>query len=130
MRALLRADRHGGAHRAHDHRPGRVPREPWPRSPEHGYAIDDGEQELGVRCVAVAVPDAPSRIAMSVSGPAARMTEQLVERAVPLLTGAAAALAKDLASGHPAEPRYRRDAGVPRRGDWLRDPSTTPRSTR
>ena len=33
-----------------------------------GYAVDDQEQELGVRCVAVAVPDAPSRIAMSVSG--------------------------------------------------------------
>ncbi len=65
-----------------------------------GYAVDDQEQELGVRCVAVAVPDAPSRIAMSVSGPAPRMTEQLIERAVPLLTGAAAALAKDLASGH------------------------------
>jgi hypothetical protein len=28
------------------------------------------------------------------------MTEQLIERAVPLLTAAAAALAKDLASGH------------------------------
>ena len=66
-----------------------------------GYAVDEQEQELGVRCVAVAVPDAPSRIAMSVSGPAPRMTEQLIGRAVPLLTGAAAALAKDLASGHP-----------------------------
>ena len=53
-----------------------------------------------MRCVAVAVPDAPSRIAMSVSGPAPRMTEQLIGRAVPLLTEAAAALAKDLASGH------------------------------
>ncbi len=65
-----------------------------------GFAIDDQEQELGVRCVAGAVPDAPSRIAMSVSGPAPRMTEQLIGRAVPLLTEAAAALAKDLASGH------------------------------
>ena len=57
-----------------------------------------------MRCVAVAVPDAPPRIALSVSGPAPRMTEEFVERAVPLLTGAAAALAKDLASGHGGAP--------------------------
>jgi IclR family transcriptional regulator, acetate operon repressor len=71
---------------------------------ERGYAVDDEEQELGVRCVAVAVPDAPSRIAMSVSGPAPRMTARLVEQAVPLLSAAAAALAKDLASGHGGQP--------------------------
>jgi IclR family acetate operon transcriptional repressor len=65
-----------------------------------GYAVDDEEQELGVRCVAVSVPNAPPRIAMSVSGPATRMTEQLIVRAVPLLNSAAAALAKDLAAGH------------------------------
>ena len=41
---------------------------------EHGYATDEGEQELGVRCVAVAVPDAPSRLAISISGPAGRMS--------------------------------------------------------
>jgi IclR family acetate operon transcriptional repressor len=63
---------------------------------EHGYAIDDGEQEIGVRCVAVAVPDAPSRLALSVSGPAARMTEALVGRAVPLLVDAGSALSDDL----------------------------------
>ena len=39
--------------------------------------MDEGEQELGVRCVAVAVPDAPSRLAISVSGPAGRMTEEV-----------------------------------------------------
>jgi IclR family transcriptional regulator, acetate operon repressor len=65
-------------------------------SAEHGYAIDDGEQEIGVRCVAVAVPDAPSPLALSVSGPAPRMTESLVERAVPLLVEAGAALSEDL----------------------------------
>ena len=64
---------------------------------EHGYAMDDGEQETGVRCVAVVVPDVPTRLAMSVSGPATRMSEELVARAVPLLTAAGEALARDLA---------------------------------
>jgi len=66
---------------------------------EQGYATDEGEQELGVRCVAVAVPQAPSRIAFSVSGPATRMTDDLVARAVPLLTDAALRFSDDLASG-------------------------------
>lgn len=64
---------------------------------EHGYALDEGEQEVGVRCVAVALPDAPKRLAISVSGPAIRMTEELVAKAVPVLTRACAALANDLA---------------------------------
>ncbi|WP_371406413.1 IclR family transcriptional regulator [Kribbella sp. NBC_00662] len=63
---------------------------------DHGYAMDEGEQEVGVRCVAVAVPDAPSPLAISISGPAGRMTEDLVERAVPLLTQAAKSLSEDL----------------------------------
>lgn len=67
----------------------------WSR--EHGYALDDGEQEMGVRCVAVAVPDIAFRLAISVSGPATRMTDELVERAVPLLTTAGTALSADLA---------------------------------
>jgi len=65
-------------------------------SAEHGYAIDEGEQETGVRCVAVAIPDTQSRLAISVSGPAGRMTDQLVERAVPLLTTVGKALSADL----------------------------------
>jgi len=68
---------------------------------ERGYAMDEEEQELGVRCVAVAVSGAPSRIALSVSGPAPRMTDDLVARAVPHLTEAARRLADDLASGRP-----------------------------
>jgi IclR family acetate operon transcriptional repressor len=63
---------------------------------QSGYATDEGEQELGVRCVAVAVPDAPTPLAISVSGPAPRMTEALVDRAVPLLAQAAKALSDDL----------------------------------
>jgi len=61
-----------------------------------GYALDEGEQETGVRCVAVAVPDTSTRLAISVSGPAGRMTEELVGRAVPLLTRAGRELSADL----------------------------------
>jgi IclR family acetate operon transcriptional repressor len=61
-----------------------------------GYAVDEGEQEVGVRCVAVAVPNAPARLAMSISGPTARMNQALVKRAIPLLTTTAAALSADL----------------------------------
>lgn len=62
-----------------------------------GYAIDDGEQEIGVRCVAVAVPSTPVKLALLVSGPAPRMTPELVERAVPLLTDVGTVFAADLA---------------------------------
>ena len=66
------------------------------RTRDQGYALDEGEQEIGVRCVAVAIPDAPARLALSVSGPVARMTDKLVLRAAPLLHEAAAGLARDL----------------------------------
>jgi IclR family acetate operon transcriptional repressor len=62
-----------------------------------GYAMDDGEQEVGVRCVAVPVPGPSSRLAISVSGPGPRMTSSVVQKAVPLLSDAAAALERDLA---------------------------------
>jgi IclR family transcriptional regulator, acetate operon repressor len=64
---------------------------------ELGYAVDDGEHEVGVRCVAVALADSHLPLAMSISGPAPRMTEDLVERAAPVLAASAAALARDLA---------------------------------
>lgn len=38
-----------------------------------GYAVDDQEQEIGVRCIAVVVPGAPTPTALSVSGPEARI---------------------------------------------------------
>jgi IclR family acetate operon transcriptional repressor len=65
---------------------------------ERGYAMDDGEQEIGVRCVAVSVPGTAHRLAVSVSGPAPRMTPALVERAVPLLREAAEDLAVELST--------------------------------
>jgi IclR family acetate operon transcriptional repressor len=63
---------------------------------ERGYAIDEGEQELGVRCVAVALPGNSTRAAASISGPLTRMTDQLIRSAVPLLTDTGNALAEEL----------------------------------
>lgn len=57
-----------------------------------GYAVDNEEQEIGVRCVAVALPGRSPRAAISLSGPSPRMTDALIHRSVPLLRRAAAAL--------------------------------------
>lgn len=61
-----------------------------------GYALDEEEQEVGVRCVAVAVPGTPLPLGLSVSGPAPRMTDDLVAQAAPLLTETARTLAASL----------------------------------
>jgi IclR family acetate operon transcriptional repressor len=70
------------------------------RTRQRGYALDDGEQEIGVRCVAVAVPDAPQPIALSMSGPMPRMTDDVIKQAAPLLTEAAEAISRELRAGH------------------------------
>lgn len=62
------------------------------RTRERGYAIDDGEQERGVRCVAVAVPSSLGS-AISVSGPASRVTRAGVPVFAELLQEAAIGLA-------------------------------------
>jgi len=70
---------------------------------ERGYAIDEGELELGVRCVAVALDGGPAPAALSVSGPTTRMTDELVERAAPHLLAAAEELVTELdAANSPA----------------------------
>ncbi|WP_405083442.1 IclR family transcriptional regulator [Protaetiibacter intestinalis] len=60
-----------------------------------GYAIDDGEQELGVRCFAVSVPGMPTPTAISVSGPVTRVDDAFAARAVPLLLETARIIAAD-----------------------------------
>lgn len=61
-------------------------------SRQRDYAVDEGEQEVGVRCFAVPVPGAPTPTALSVSGPAARVTLESADHIVPLLTRIAAEL--------------------------------------
>lgn len=60
-----------------------------------GYAIDEGEHEVGVRCVAVAIPGANPPAALSVSGPAARMSDDMIRSVVEALREAAAWLASE-----------------------------------
>lgn len=52
---------------------------------QRGYAIDDREQALDVRCFAMAIPNAPTPTAVSVSGPITRVDDAFGERAVPIL---------------------------------------------
>jgi IclR family acetate operon transcriptional repressor len=68
------------------------------RARELGYAMDEGEQEVGVRCVAVEVPGAPQPMALSMSGPTTRMTDDTVRDAVPVLRRAAERVAAELSS--------------------------------
>jgi IclR family acetate operon transcriptional repressor len=71
---------------------------------ERGYAVDDEETQIGVRCVAVPLLGGPSTFALSVSGPAVRMTSELIQRAVPLLQSAADGLVADLTRGQSDRP--------------------------
>jgi IclR family acetate operon transcriptional repressor len=63
---------------------------------DRGFAIDDGEQELGVRCVAVVVPGAPRAMALSMSGPLPRMSDDVVAKAAPILHDAATQISAEL----------------------------------
>jgi IclR family acetate operon transcriptional repressor len=66
-----------------------------------GYAIDEGEQELGVRCFAVVVTQHPSMTALSVSGPAGRLTDEMLERVLPALQDVATRLRSALTEAPP-----------------------------
>jgi IclR family transcriptional regulator, acetate operon repressor len=64
---------------------------------QRGYAIDDGEQEPGVRCVAAAVPSQlPGSAALSISGPSSRVSADRVGRIAPVVIKATQSLVADL----------------------------------
>jgi len=68
-----------------------------------GYSIDEEEQELGVRCIAVPIPgEFLSTMAISVSGPLTRVTDDVVARAVPLLQSVAARLGAEISASSTA----------------------------
>jgi IclR family acetate operon transcriptional repressor len=63
---------------------------------EQGYALDESEQELGVRCIAVPLVGGPTLSAVSVSGPEGRLTKDAVARILPEVL----AIAKRLTDQH------------------------------
>ena len=67
-----------------------------------GYALDNEENETGVRCVGVSIPDQTGRAvaAISVSAPASRMTDERIGVLVPSLLACRDNIRKDL--GYPA----------------------------
>ena len=64
----------------------------------NGYAIDDEENELGVRCVAVAIPGVGGRAdsAFSISGLAPYMTPERIRRIATLALDARTDIMADL----------------------------------
>ncbi len=68
---------------------------------ERGWAVDAGEQELGVWCVAAPVVGAPAPVAISVSGPSGRVTEERVEEIAPTLCAVAVEVGRVLAGPSP-----------------------------
>jgi len=67
------------------------------------YGMDNGEHEAGVRCFAVPVLGTPTPTALSVSVPAARITHDFREVAVPALQRAAVEISHALSSRQPSK---------------------------
>lgn len=61
-----------------------------------GYAVDNGEQEIGVCCFAVPVPGALTPTALSISGPDTRVRAEAAGEIAPVLTRVARDLAAEL----------------------------------
>jgi len=72
---------------------------------EQGYAFDNEEFMEGLKCVAAPIRDYTGKVcaAMSVSGPVARLRGEKLERAVALVTEAAAMISAELGY-RPKEP--------------------------
>lgn len=64
-----------------------------------GYAVDNGEQEEGVRCFAVPIYNAKGKVvaAMSISGPSSRVDSRHVPTLLPHLKRISAAISSALA---------------------------------
>lgn len=64
-----------------------------------GFAIDEGEQEVGVRCISAGLVGVAYPTAISISGPATRVTDTFIAKFSPLLLECAHELALEFAAG-------------------------------
>lgn len=69
-----------------------------------GYALDDGEQEFGVRCIAVPIKGLPFHAAVSVSGPSSRIRLQDVHAMAPTLQAVATEIREAFYASNQARP--------------------------
>ncbi len=65
-----------------------------------GFAVDEGEQEIGVRCIAAPIEGVKPPTAISISGPATRVTDAFIKKHVPSLLAAASDLADEFGQGN------------------------------
>lgn len=61
-----------------------------------GYAIDNEEHEVGVRSIAMAVPGAPTPMAIGISGTSTHVDEDVIARAIPALQKATSVISEAL----------------------------------
>lgn len=68
---------------------------------ERGYALDENEHELGVRCVAAPLAHAPVPAAISVSGPEGRLTRDVACQIAPIVVNVASSFSTHLTAHDP-----------------------------
>lgn len=71
------------------------------RARRDGFALDDQENELGITCVAIAIPDLLGKVAaaVSISAPSVYMTPERIQSLVDVLTGVQPELSRCLPPG-------------------------------
>ncbi len=76
---------------------------------QRGYAVDDEEFELGLKCLGAPVRDSSGRVvaALSIAGPANRLGREAVSQLSGAVKRTAAELSSDLGyrPGHHRQPR-------------------------
>lgn len=68
-----------------------------------GYAVDDGEHAVGVRCIAVPVTGGPRVMAISVSGPEGRLSLADASRFIPTMRAVAVELVEAMNRVEPVQ---------------------------
>jgi DNA-binding IclR family transcriptional regulator len=65
---------------------------------KRGYAVDDMEHEVGVRCIAAPIWDSTDKVvaSLSISGPSIRLTETTIPELAQLIMATTKEISKEL----------------------------------